>query len=345
MRAFEDKPAVRERVPLLLGLVGPSSSGKTMSAMRLATGMQRVIGGDIFFIDTESRRGLHYADRFKFRHVDFQPPHGPLDYLAAIQHCINRGAKILVIDSMTHEHHAVAEASERFLASKCGDDWKQRERMQMLSWVKPKGERKKLNSEIVRLGINAIFCYRAMEKIKPVKGGEPINLGWQPETTSNLHYDMTARFLLTPGCDGKPAFLPETDAEKRMVKRPEQFRDWFKDGVQLSEEIGERLARWAAGDSTATPPAKPKNADAAALISQYQECQSEDDFKSLEAKRKRLWDTNALGSSDMARLKAASDAARQRVSQPASDEYAGDHTIDVGGGKLFAESTIDAIKN
>src|SRR6266849_4599710 len=76
-RKFEDRPAVREATPLLIGLVGPSNSGKTFSALRLATGIQRVSGGDIWGIDTESRRMLHYADKFKFRHVPFGAPFGP----------------------------------------------------------------------------------------------------------------------------------------------------------------------------------------------------------------------------------------------------------------------------
>jgi len=32
---------------------------------------------------------------------------------------------------------------------------------------------------------------------------------------------------------------------------PEQFRDWFQPGLQLNEELGERLAKWAAGSSPA----------------------------------------------------------------------------------------------
>ena len=63
-RTFEAKPAVRQKVPLLCGLVGPSGGGKTFSALRLATGMQQVSGGDIYIVDTEARRALHYADRF-----------------------------------------------------------------------------------------------------------------------------------------------------------------------------------------------------------------------------------------------------------------------------------------
>jgi pantothenate kinase-related protein Tda10 len=44
-RTFEDAPAVRSKVPLLLGLGGPSGGGKTFSAIRMGVGMQRVCGG------------------------------------------------------------------------------------------------------------------------------------------------------------------------------------------------------------------------------------------------------------------------------------------------------------
>jgi len=59
MRTFEDKVATRAQVPLLIGLVGASGSGKTMSALRLATGIQRVSGGEIYYLDTEARRSLY----------------------------------------------------------------------------------------------------------------------------------------------------------------------------------------------------------------------------------------------------------------------------------------------
>src|SRR5271156_81150 len=104
LRTFEAKPAVREHVPLLVGLMGCSGSGKSYSALRLATGIQQVTGGDIYAIDTEARRLLHYADQFKFKHIQFDPPFGSLDYLAAIKHCVDQGANVIVIDSMTHEH-------------------------------------------------------------------------------------------------------------------------------------------------------------------------------------------------------------------------------------------------
>ena len=103
-RQFTDSKAERTFSPLLLGLTGPSGCGKTRTALRLAAGVQKVLGGEIFHIDTEAKRALHYAEDFSFRHVPFGPPFSPGDYLQAIQHCAKKGAGVIIIDSMSHEH-------------------------------------------------------------------------------------------------------------------------------------------------------------------------------------------------------------------------------------------------
>jgi hypothetical protein len=46
-RQFTATKAVRKRVPLLIGLIGPSGGGKTLSGLRLAEGIRRVCGGAI----------------------------------------------------------------------------------------------------------------------------------------------------------------------------------------------------------------------------------------------------------------------------------------------------------
>ena len=69
----------------MVGLMGASGSGKTFSALRIATGIQRVTGGEVCVIDTESRRSLHYADDFRFMHMQFDARLGPLRYLEAIK--------------------------------------------------------------------------------------------------------------------------------------------------------------------------------------------------------------------------------------------------------------------
>lgn len=273
-RTFTAKPAVRGRTPLLLGVCGASGSGKTFSALRLATGIQRVTGGKIVGIDTEHRRMLHYADRFKFDHIDFEPPFGPLDYLAAIEQAVAQGGKVLVIDSMTHEHNGpggVMDQTDEYLDRKAAanpedDPEKVRQRHFFTAQKTPKLQRKRLNAAILHMGINAVFCYRAADKVKPVSGKEPLKLGWQPETTSPLVWDMVVRFLLPPGSDGHPEFKPDTVAEKLETKLPDQFKEWLQPGIQLTEDLGEKFARWAAGPEAGAASTTAPRADLATTL-------------------------------------------------------------------------------
>lgn len=261
-RQFTDSEAKRARVPLLVGLAGASGSGKTYSALRLATGMQAVSGGEIFVIDTESRRALHYADSFNFRHVDFQAPFSPDDYRAALEHCKAQGASIVVVDSASHEHEGtggVLEWHERELDRMAGQDFAKRNRMTFGAWAKPKAARRRLINTILQLGIDAIFCFRAKEKLKIERGKDPQPLGWMPIGGDEWVFEMTVNTLLYPGSGGVPTWNPGEVGEKMMVKLPEQFREHFIAKPRaLDEETGEFLAAWALGDGA--DPRQPKPA-------------------------------------------------------------------------------------
>jgi len=249
-RTFTSQQAKRERVPLLVGLIGASGSGKTYSALRLATGMQRVTGGTIFYIDTEARRALHYADDFDFNHVPFDPPFSPLDYLEAIEYCVAQKASIVIVDSLSHEHEGpggVLEMHDQFLDEKAGTDWDKRQKLNFAAWIKPKGQRQRLINTMLQLGVNLICCFRAKEKMKLQTGAQPKELGWMPIAGAEFLYEMTATCLLYPRSDGTPTWNPTLPGERQMAKLPKQFIDAFKE-EQLSEDIGEKLAQWAAGD-------------------------------------------------------------------------------------------------
>lgn len=249
-RVFEDQEAKRERVPLLHGLVGPSGSGKTYSALRLATGIQRVTGGDIYVIDTEARRALHYADRFKFRHIDFKAPFGPLDYLAAIEHCVKKGARVIVVDSMSHEHEGpggVLELHGQELDRLTKGDSSKADKFNMLAWQKPKAERRRMINSILQMPISSIFCFRAKEKIKIEGGRPPKPLGFVAIAGEEFLYEMTVNCLLLPRSDGVPAWESDEIGERATMKLPEQFRGIFAERAALSEDIGSSLARWAEG--------------------------------------------------------------------------------------------------
>ncbi len=259
MSNFVAKPAVREQVPILIGLVGPSSSGKTFSALRLAMGIQAVSGGSIFGIDTEARRMLHYADKFKFQHVEFKEPFGSLRYLEALQYCVGEGAGVIIVDSMSHEHESVGgmiDFQEKELERLCkGDDGK-REKMKMLAWSKPKAHRRTLINGILRLNCNFIFCFRAKHISKPVKKNgktEVVDQGFVPIAGEDFVYEQTACCFLPPKSGGVPNWNPENPGEQMMAKLPEQFRGILDTGNPLDEDTGRRLAEWAKGGAPVDP--------------------------------------------------------------------------------------------
>jgi len=252
VRKFEDTPAVRAQTPLLIGLVGPSGSGKTFSALRLATGIQRVSGGDIYAIDTEARRMLHYADTFKFRHLSFSAPFSPLDYLAAIEHCVRKGAKTIIVDSTSHEHEGPGGVLEEHEAEtdRLAAAWRvSREKAQMSAWAGPKAKRRALLNAITQMEVNFVFCFRAKKKIAIVKGKDPEQRGWMPIAGEEFIYEMTVKCLLYPAADGVPTWNPPHRDEKEMFKLPGFARSIFAKPEALSENIGEQFARWAKGET------------------------------------------------------------------------------------------------
>src|SRR5262252_654278 len=166
VRKLEFRHAVRTRVPLLVGLVGPSSSGKTKSALRLASGMRSVFGGKIWGVDTEGRRMAHYADEFDFEHAEFNPPFSSLDYLGMLQTlgAANSGEGVIIIDSASHEHEGeggMLEMQEQEITRIAGPDanYAKREACKFAAWVKPKQQRTALITWLERCNLCVIFCF------------------------------------------------------------------------------------------------------------------------------------------------------------------------------------------
>ena len=241
---FEFKPAARQQVGILVALAGASGSGKTYSALRLAKGISP--SGKIFFIDTEARRGLHYADTFQFMHADMRPPFSPDRFIEGIQAAEAADAEVVIIDSFSHEYDGeggIMEWADRLAESgvKSPGNWKD-----------PKGAHKKLVGKLLQSRCHLIFCLRADEKIRIAReGGKTVvePLGWMPIQEKRFMYEMTASFTLIPTAPGRPFFnLPH--------KLQEQHRAIFPEGEPIGEDAGRKIAEWAAGDTIA--PAKPK---------------------------------------------------------------------------------------
>lgn len=247
--SFTFRPAVRENVGLLIGLAGASGSGKTYTAMRLATG----IAGDRPFavIDTEAGRAKHYAEAFRFDHGDLAPPFRPERYAEAIQAADKAGYPVIVVDSMTHEwagDGGILDWQEEELTRMAGDDWKKREAVKMAAWIKPKSAHKHMVARLLQVRAHLILCFRAEEKIEMVRGDDgkmkivpkqgPAGFkGWLPICEKNLPYELTASFLLTADAPGVP----------KPIKLQEQHRALFPLDEPITEASGQRIAEWARG--------------------------------------------------------------------------------------------------
>ena len=251
----EDEP--RGHVPLLVGLMGPSGGGKTGSALRLARGMQEVIGGDIYGIDTESGRMKHFKDAVRFKHVPFEAPFSSAAYLEIMRLVVSQGAKIVIVDSMSHEHSGEGgyldyhdQELNRFVPS---GDQKLLDKNNMRAWIKPSESRKKLILGMLQLDANFIFTFRAKETVKPTTGGGITELGFMPIAGAEFLYEMTTCCLLMPAAGGVPTWKSVMPGERMMIKPARQFDELFEGGGVLSETHGRGLARWARGEDIATP--------------------------------------------------------------------------------------------
>lgn len=108
------RKATKSQIKIRLALSGASGSGKTFSALAIAS----KLGGSIAVIDTEHGSSSRYADRFDFDVCELANHH-PGQYIAAIEAAERAGYEVIVIDSLSH-----AWFSELELAGKGFDGWK-----------------------------------------------------------------------------------------------------------------------------------------------------------------------------------------------------------------------------
>lgn len=249
---FQFRPAVRENVPLLIGLAGASGSGKTFTAMTLAKGM----AGDKRFavIDTEAGRAKHYADQFAFDHADIQPPFRPQTYLDAITAADAAHYPVIVVDSMSHEwagEGGILDWQEEQWAANNHAEW-----ARMSSWIKPKLAHKAMVSKLLQVRAHVILCFRAEPKIEMVddpekpgkkkiveKKGPGGFKGWLPICEKNLPYELTASFLFMAEAPGVPV----------PMKLQEQHRAFFPTDRPITVDAGRQLAAWARGGAAPAP--------------------------------------------------------------------------------------------
>lgn len=94
--------AIKYDAKLRLAISGISGSGKTWTALKLATRLVEGTGKRVALVDTEHGSASKYADVFDFDVVEFEPPFSVDRFLSAITEAAVAGYGAIIIDSLSH---------------------------------------------------------------------------------------------------------------------------------------------------------------------------------------------------------------------------------------------------
>lgn len=245
---FHFRPAKRVNTPLIVGLAGPTKSGKTFSAHRLARGL--AAGGTVAMINAEGAKGHQYADEFDYVATDIEAPFRPERYIEALKAALEIKPAVVIVDSMSHMHDGPGgmleyheDELQRLAGDKTGRD---RDRYNWTAWIKPKAAENEFIYTMLGADCHIVACFRAKEKIKVIPGKQPIDLGWQPIAGERVAFETIFTLLLPPHSKGVP------DLSISEMRKP--FDSLIPGDRPLDEQVGAALREWAAGASTPPPP-------------------------------------------------------------------------------------------
>lgn len=243
---FVIRPAVREDTPLIIGIAGPSKSGKTYSAHRLAVGLAG--GGPVVMMNAEGARGHQYADRFKYHALDIDAPFSYTRYDEALEEVKNFKPAVVIIDSISHAHDGpggMLEQHDAEIDKRAKGDDNKRDNYTWLAWNIVKAPENRFIYTMLGMNCPVILCFRAKEKIKVQKGKAPIDLGYQPIASERISFETMFSLMLPPRSKGVP------DLALSDLREP--FDTMIPEGQPITEELGETLAKWAAGKAQQQP--------------------------------------------------------------------------------------------
>ena len=256
--AFQVKKAKREKIFPKIAIIAPSGGGKTYGGLRLATGMAEEIkketGKDakILMGNTESKRGLYYANEFDYDIVDIDPPYNPEKFVELIEFAVDQGYDILIIDSSSHEWEGKGGCLE--LQQQAGGTYQ--------SWSKVTPRHQKFINAIADSPITIIATMRGKDQYemsKDERGRASVQkLGVGAKQREGFEYEFTCTFLVDQKTNTAEVQKDNThifDSEGPTV---------------LTENHGRKIMEWANSGEGYTP------------VVRKEEEEPEDDLKTIK---------------------------------------------------------------
>lgn len=226
------KKAKKEKIFLKILLAGASGSGKSFSALRLATGIVNKTGGRIAAIDTEAGRIRYYANEFDFDDLQLTEPYTPEKYIDAINQAVDGGYSVLIIDSITHEWNYILDQVDKIPGTNS-----------YTKWGKLTPKHNKFTEKIIQSPINIIATVRGKDAyvLEQDKNGKqiPKKVGLGYTQRDGLEYEYTVTFNI--------------DQANHVAVAQKDNTHLFENRYEvLTEKDGEALYNWAnAGDDFA----------------------------------------------------------------------------------------------
>ena len=238
--ALTIRRAERRKAKFRLALLGPTGSGKTMSALKLAFGL----GGKVGLIDTENGSGDLYATIGEYDVITLDPPYTVAKYREAIRAFEEARYNTIIIDSLSH-----AWAGEGGLLDKSGQLEKSGAvKNSFAAWREITPEHNRLVEEMLGSPCHIIGTMRVKTEyvLEPDARGKvvPRKVGLAPVQRDGLEYEFTIVMDIA-----------ENHVAKASKDRTAMFDGWFD---TISEETGRKILAWLEAGSDA-PPAPQKS--------------------------------------------------------------------------------------
>lgn len=227
MSEFEIHRATKRRAKLRLGMSGPAGSGKTYSALLIASGL----GGKIGMIDTEHGSGDLYADLLPegYDVLRLAPPFTPGRYIEAIRAMEQAGVTTIIIDSLTHAWSGEGGSLDRQgkIADRSGNSWQ--------AWRQVTPEHNALVEALLQSRCHIIATMRAKTEYvqeKDERTGKQVvrKIGLAPIMRDGIDYEFT--------------IFMELDAQHMAYIGKDRTRLFDGQIVKPDAEVGRRLLAW-----------------------------------------------------------------------------------------------------
>lgn len=233
---FKVQKAQREKIAVKIALMGASGCGKSMSSLRLATGMVEQMkkidalggtNGRILVANTEGSRGRYYANEFDYDIVDLEPPYNPEMFVDLINYAVDEKYSVLVIDSSSEEWTGKGGCLE--LQQQAGGTYQ--------AWSKVTPRHNKFVEAITSSPIHIIATMRGRDQYeveKDDRGRVSVRkLGVGSQQRDGMEYYFTCTFSI--------------DQVNHMARCEKDNTHIFENegAVILDESYGKRIIDWA----------------------------------------------------------------------------------------------------